>query len=360
MKLLKTYEVSEDIFDNILKTMATRVEVVDDLTPYMYGYQNKKRLIYNQRNTDERLILQEYLFADFANIPLDVEVSSWKQIIIKKSKEKDTWQESISGTKAYNYIMKVLLKHYSETEISNILFSYTDTKTEVDKQIHIDFSGFEDKIYQIDNCYKYDINGAHQAALIEIFPKAEKEILKLYLKRKEKPIYKSYMNFFVGMLKKKGFEGAYWYIVHRTSKILKEAMDKLCPNDSLDSQIIYANTDGFIVKDPVMTLENSKELGNFKEEYHGTVYVYENRTVDSSPYICYETNTATEKEHKGNCRLKVRKDINLKEGIIAKYNITNRTVLDKNGNILLKPDGKKIIISEVNNCRTEKREIIKW
>lgn len=352
MKLLKTFEVSEEIFDTILKTMATRVEIVEDLSPYIYGYTNKKRLVYNIKNAEERLILQEYLFADFANIPLDKEVSSWKQIIIKKSIDKTTWQESVSGIKAYNYIIKLLSKYYSETEIFNILSSYTDVKTEENKQIHIDFSTFEDSIYEIDNCYKYDINGAHQAALIEIFPKAKSEILQLYNKRKEKPIYKSYINFFVGMLKKRGFDGAYWYIVHRTSKILKEAMEKLCPDSSLDAQIIYANTDGFIVKDPVMTLENSKELGNFKEEYHGTVYVYRNNNTDSSPYICYETNTDTAKEHKGNCRLAVRKDISLKDGIIAKYNISNKVLNDM--------QGKKMVVSELTNCRTETREIIKW
>lgn len=342
---LKTINTTEDIFNDILATMASRIITVSDLSLYYCGYQNKKRILYNGKDT---LIIQEYLFAEFANLPLDAAVSSWKQVVVRMSKTSSVWEDSVTGPRAYHYIMKVIGKKYSDSEIKAILNSYTDIKTEEDKQVHIDVA-VADYIQLYPNCYKYDINGAHQDALVEMFPKAKNELVDIYNKRKVKPIYKQYMNFAVGQLKKYGYEGAYWWIVHRTSKLLKTAISACCPDDNLDCQIIYANTDGFIVSNPSKTLEHSTELGLFKEEYKGPVYAYSHRgSKEETSYNVYQFGNET----KGNVRLKVRDKIDLKNGITVSYKLRKDAQIDFDGNII-RPEivtNEKIITKEIKIC----------
>lgn len=342
---LKTINTTEDIFNEILAVMASRIITVNDLSFYYCGYQNKKKILYNGKDT---LIIQEYLFAEFANLPLDAAVSSWKQIVVRKSKTDSVWEDSVTGPRAYHYIMKLIGKHYSSIEIAKILNSYTDTKTEEDKQVHIDVP-VADYIQLYPNCYKYDINGAHQDALVEMFPKAKEELLEIYNKRKEKPIYKQYMNFAVGQLKKYGYEGAYWWIVHRTSKLLKRAITETCPDDNFDCQIIYANTDGFIVSNPSKTLEHSTSLGQFKEEYRGPVYAYSHRgTKEETSYTVYQFGD----EIKGNIRHKVRPMIDLSQGIAVSYKLRHEVMTDFDGNVI-KPEvitNEKTIIKEIKIC----------
>lgn len=339
---LKVINTNEEVFNNILETMASRIITVYDISLYFCGYKDKKRIFYDGKDT---LIIQEYLFAEFANLPLSAVVSSWKQIVVRKSKTTDAWEDSITGPRAYFYIMKILKKHYTESEIKTILNSYTDTKTEEDKQVHITVEK-QDYIQCYENCIKYDINGAHQDALVEMFPKAIKELKEIYDKRKVKSIYKQYMNLAVGQMKRLGYEGAYWWIVHRTSKMLKEAINKVCPDDiEKDCKIIYANTDGFIVSNPDKLLEASKELGKFKLEAQGPVYVYTHSgDKDTTSYIVYqyevEKDGFIETETKGNIRLAVRNKIDLKNGKAVSYKIRKETFINDLGE---KMNGPEII-----------------
>ena len=353
---LKTINTREDIFNNIINTMASRVVTVSDISNYFTGYQNKKRILYDGNDT---LIIQEYLFAYFADIPMDKDVSDWKQIVVRKSKTESAWEDSITGPRAYNYLMKLLSKHYSKTEIHNILSSYTDIKEETN-QIHINIKT-KGAIECYPNCYKYDINGAHQDALIEMFPRAKEDILDIYNKRHIKKVYKAYMNYSVGMFKKKGYEGAYWWIVHRTSKLLENAIKLTCPDDNLDCQIIYANTDGFIVSNPDKTLKHSTELGLFKEEAKGPVWVYTHiGSKEETSYQVYQYFVPDKEnpgqvvlETKGDIRIDVRDKINLSEGKTVSYKLKKIEQVDFDGNIIrpeiitnLKDVHKEIIICE--------------
>ena len=340
---LKVINTNEEVFNNILDTMASRIITVSNINLYFYGYKDKKRIFYNGQDT---LIIQEYLFAEFANLPISAAVSSWKQIVVRKSKTTDVWEDTITGPRAYFYIRKILKKYYTEKEIEDILNSYTDVRTEEDKQVHITVD-YADYIQCYKNCVKYDINGAHQDALVEMFPRAIDDLKDIYNKRKLKRVYKDYMNLAVGQMKHIGYEGAYWWIVHRTSKMLKEAIATVCPDDiEKDCKIIYANTDGFIVSAPDKLLEASKELGKFKQEAKGPVYVYTHKgNKNETSYIVYQYEVekddgTIETETKGNIRLAVRDKIDLKNGKTVSYKIRKEHFINELGE---KANGPEII-----------------
>lgn len=349
---LKVINTNEEVFNNILDTMASRIITVSNINLYFFGYKEKQRIFYNGQDT---LIIQEYLFAEFANLPLSASVSSWKQIVVRKSKTTDVWEDTITGPRAYFYIMKILKKYYTDREIKDILNSYTDVKTEEDKQVHITVDS-ADYIQCYENCVKYDINGAHQDALVEMFPRAVDDLKDIYNKRKIKRVYKDYMNLAVGQMKHVGYEGAYWWIVHRTSKMLKDAIATVCPDDiEKDCKIIYANTDGFIVSAPDQLLEASQELGKFKQEAKGPVYVYTHRgNKNETSYTVYqyevEKNGVIETETKGNVRLAVRDKIDLKNGNAVSYKIRKEQFINELGE---KMNGPEII----ENLQEIKREV---
>ena len=346
---LKIINTNEEVFNDILDTMASRIITVNNINLYFFGYKDKQRIFYDGKET---LIIQEYLFAEFAKLPLSAAVSSWKQIVVRKSKTTDVWEDSVTGPRAYYYIMKILKKYYTEKEIKEILNSYIDVRTEEDKQVHITVDT-ADYIQCYENCVKYDINGAHQDALVEMFPKAANDLKDIYYKRKVKQIYKQYMNLAVGQMKKNGYEGAYWWIVHRTSKMLKKAMSEVCPDDiSKDCKIIYANTDGFIVSCPDKLLEHSKDLGKFKQEAKGPVYIYTHKgNKDETAYTVYqyevEKDGIIEIETKGNVRLAVRNKIDLKNGKTISYKIKKESFINDLGE---KVNGPELIenLKEIN------------
>lgn len=341
---LKCIEVSEALFDEILTKMASRVEYVENFNDFVHGYKNKKII----KTNGQSLIIQEYLFAHFANIPMDQEVSDWKQVKVRKSDAlcgtTTTFEESIDGPRAYNYMMRLLHKHYTDDEIQE-RFSLFEADYDYNlKQFHYEYPSAHDIVLAHDNCIKYDINGAHQWALIEIFPKAEEDIRDIYRLRKTNPKYKKYINFFVGMFCKKEHRRTYNWIIQKITKKLFKAYD-YCQGD-----LVYANTDGIMLKNCKRRLTHSTELGEFKLEYEGTVYTHQDTN-----WWCYELdNPADAKDKiKGSVRYQVRHLIDLKNGIVPKYTINREYLgLDEKGNKTYKPD-------EIVNIRTEKVNVCK-
>jgi hypothetical protein len=139
-------------------------------------------------------------------------------------------------------------------------------------------------------------------------------------------------------MKHLGYEGAYWWIVHRTTKMLKKAIEEVCPDDiEKDCKIIYANTDGFIVSCPDKFLEHSKDLGKFKKEAQGPVYVYTHRgNKNETSYIVYQYEVekedgTIETETKGDIRLAVRDKIDLKNGKTVSYKIRKNYFINELG-----------------------------
>lgn len=330
-KLIPTYEVRADIFDKILIDYSPRVRITDNLKQYVYGYKNKK-IIYT--DGDEYLICLEYILDGYTNcceLP-----TSWKQCRLRRVENAQTIvQKTITGTYAWNYLKKILTKYYSEEEIENILCSHEAEYSEDYKQFHYNISLERDQLIHIPDCVKYDINGAHCAAVVELFPNAANEFLKLYSKRKEKPIYKQIFNYAVGRLCKIGHRKTYNWIVQRTTKTLYKTMDKV------RGSLIYANTDGFLVQDPENKLTTSTNLNDFKLEYSGDVWVYR-----SNNYILYQCG----KDSKvGSCRNEVRDRIDLSVGQVVDYK-TNRICIgeDEKGHKRFRYELTDIVERKVN------------
>ena len=304
MIVLKSLEVNESIFFKILDMFKANVIKTDDLRPYLCGYKNKNIIYYNDK---DQLICREMLLDFILN--KDLGSTYWKQVrLIKSTNTVFEIENSINGTHAWNYIIKLLKKYYTWEEINNLLKKYTAEYDENLKQYHFYWPVVDTKSVQvIDNTYKFDINGAHLDALCEIFPKAKNDFVKMYQKRKKNPSMKKYPNFFVGMLAhKEEYRTTYNWIVQRTTKMLKKAMKET------GGMLVYANTDGFVVKDPTNIMTTNKNLGDFKLEFNGITYIYTDKN-----YILYQFDD----ELKGSCLEEVRKDIDLATGKIVHYDI---------------------------------------
>lgn len=300
MKQLKCYDVSEEVFNDILYNHEAVVEICD-LQDYIYGYKPKNIIKYNGKDT---LICREYLLSCY---PEMMDCTNWKQIRVhKKENATAPISASISGTQAYKYMYhNVFRKEYKAEEIEEILSSHEADEADIYHKNPTEWMD-ENTIYEIDMCEYYDINSAYCDALCELFPKCKDKLNSMYEQRKTKPENKQYFNYFCGYLcrDKIGHRKTFNWITHRTKNILMKAMDKT------GGDILYANTDGFIVTNPINKLKTSKALGDFKNEYSGTIYFY----MESNYYVMQYGN-----EIKGSALCTVRKDIDLSKGDVVHY-----------------------------------------
>lgn len=301
MKLLSSYELSEEDFNSILYNYECNVEVCD-LKEFMYGYKNKNRIKYNGKDT---LICKEYILSQWMNEELRRDCSDWKQVVVRKVANADMHLEkSISGKEAWRYMYnEVFRKEYSEEEIDNILRSHEEEESNI---YHYTPQNWLETgvIEKVENCEYYDINSAYCSALVELFPKCKEVLNKMYKDRKHKPVNKKYFNYFCGKLCPKGYRKTFNWITHRTRNKLIEMIDYT------GGDVIYANTDGFIVTNPKNRLYDSKELGEFKNEYSGTVYLYK----DTNYFIMQYGDKI-----KGSALCEVRNDIDLANGDVVHY-----------------------------------------
>lgn len=339
MKQLMTYQVSRDLFDKILTDLQAYIEKVDDIHEYFFGYKycpNPKKpkwhIVYGERNNVRQMIILERVYAQYDKSIISTE---WKQVRLECANNENVPQNSknkdINPIYCWNYVMKIIKKHYNEEEINSCFNAHIAQYNDELRQVHYNYKARVTRlIYELKDCYYYDINGAHCDALTEIFPKCREDFNKLYLRRKTKgnEWIKSLFNYFVGNLCNKGHRDTYNWIVQRTTKLLFEAINKC------KGELIYANTDGFIVKCPQNLINYSKELGDFKLEYQGTVYVYSDIN-----YILYQMGD----DMKGTCRNVVRDRIDLREGKVVHYSIKRIPVYLKSGKVTYTEEVTNII-----------------
>ena len=311
---LKRVDVSEDLFNDVLVKYKEFVEIIPKrsehgepcLEDYFKGYDNAKIIYYDG---EEYLICLEYRLTPSAD-------TDWKQVIVRKDLglKPGTIVPAITGKTAWVRFNKMLSKYYTAAEIKDCLKSHKAKQNIELMQVHYDINTLDPmKVYRFSNVYKYDINGAHNEALCEIFPKAADEIRKMYEERKQKPINKSVVNYYCGMLMRSGYPGTYYWIIQRTTRKLLEAINYVTDNHSGNGRLIYANTDGFMIMNPDRKLKTSKELGDFKLEYKGDVYV-----VTTDNYLLYQTG----EEMFGRTLLEVRNKIDLRAGKFVTYDRT--------------------------------------
>ena len=299
----KHFDINDEIFNNILKDFEADIIKLDKLEDKSY-YEYRNNIIYIDDKNTKKILCQAYILNYYLDQPI---YTGWKQIILNQCEYANiTVEASVDGQHAWQYMMSILKKKYSLNEIQSILTSY-QTKEHYDKQYHYDWPIVSQNVQKLPLCVKYDINGAHTDALSEMFPRCKGEFLTIYKKRHDDIKYKKYPNFFVGMMKRKGYVGAYWYIVERTTKLLIEAINKV------GGQLVYANTDGFCVQNPEHLLNTSDKLGDFKLEFQGDAYVFVNET--RSPYILYQFGDKLV----GTCLTSVRQYIDLSNGNVVYY-----------------------------------------
>ena len=322
--LLPTRYVSSLIFNQMLQK--TRVKNVDNFEDYRYGIinENKRRIIIRDNENPDRIVcllqFEEFCYPKkyWSN------EGDWKQFIYQVNnaqaevlepfsynKKRNLNNISITGTYATNYLNKIIRKYYSEEEILN---NYEANSKEYNfdyAQQHYVVKDPETigKIRKYPNCYYYDINGAHTDALVELFPRCKDVFIDMYKRRKEHPEIKQIFNFFVGNLRH-SHEGTYNWIVQRTTKKLTEF------KDYIGGKAVYINTDGIVVQNPINTPANSTELGDFKLEYVGDVYLYSRSSP--SPYWIMQIG----KDLKGICPLEYRSMIDLPNGKVISYKCT--------------------------------------
>lgn len=304
-RTLKAYTVNDNTWTKIFEQWGDWIITVDDLSPYTQGYKEKNKIYFDG---DKTLVIRESCVLYSADISLKG-INSWKQCIVRKDDEqKLAVQNDIAGLQAYYREKELILKYYTEIEYEECLASHTAEYIENKAQVHLWLDIPQFSIETFRDCYKYDINGAHNEALCEIFPKAAKALKKQFDERKEKPNNKKYVNYYVGCLAKLGYRETYnWIVQHTTQKLLSAI-------DEVDGIILYANTDGFIVWDYKNILETSKELGDFKEEYHGDVRLYKDKN-----YIIFQYKDGDEVVTKGSCLCSVRDMIDLEKGTVVHY-----------------------------------------
>lgn len=299
---LAQYRVSAEIFNEILIENSNRI-IIANIEDYQYGYSNKKKVIYN--GNDELICREMY-------VDVKPKEATYRQIIVKKddSLDSEDYHKEMMGSTAWHRMLKILKKYYTEKELLEIFANNTH---EPCKPWHFNPPKLDDAVYKWSNCYKYDINSAYASAYINLFPKAYDDIMALYLGRHENPDNKKILNFFNGMLKRKGFAGTYYWVVNRTKEIMTKTLDEI------GGMKLYVNTDGFIVKNPAKLIKHSTELGEFKLEYSGDVYTY----VDKNYFIIQAG-----QELKGNCMCMVRDKFDLPNGKVVHYNKVRKVIKD--------------------------------
>lgn len=302
--LLKAYSVSEKIFDEILLA-GYDVRLItdkDEFYEYKFGYDEKTAIAYDGLKC---MIMLECILNEHS--PLDTKVTYWKQCIVYKNIDQvEGTEEEVNGATAYRHIRSIIREYYTDDEFKKRMSMFQAEYNEDLAQYHFLLLDRIGKISSYNNCYKWDINGAHNDALCEIFPKAAPVFTKMYEERKLNPANKKYINYFVGMTVPMGYRKTYNWIVQRTTKLLLDGIEYA------GGDLIYANTDGFIIQNPKNLLPHSTKLGDYKLEYEGTVWVYHDMN-----YQCYQLST---KEIKGSVLNSVRDMIDLPNNVVVHYN----------------------------------------
>lgn len=294
---LKRKLISEKLFNDILTNYSTDCEYVGDkIYTYFFGFKDKYKIYYNE----------EYIVANEVWIEPKAARNTWIQSVYRISKEtveNNIVDIDVSGTYATNYMNKILRKFYSKDEIEEILKQHEAEYDDNKIQLHYLPYTSKDAITCFSNCYEYDINGAYHSELIRLFPKAEHSLTKLYINRKLNSNYKKFVNYYIGNLCNTGHRNTFNYIVQHIRCFIEKIIEYLHGN------LIYANTDGFIIQSPCRFLENSKALGECKLEYKGNVFYFQ-----ADNYYVIKTNKI-----RGSISTLVRDLIDLEHNIVVSY-----------------------------------------
>lgn len=316
---LKVCKVNDEVFNKILIHSQLK-EKVNSLDAFSAGYKDENIVRY----TDRELIcpLNRLVLLDVLDQSYYEKSKYWYQVFVENGGP-DIKTPKFPGTTpwhACNYVNGLLGKYYTDQEKEEIYNSHVCAKA---SPLHKLTTVEKGKILRFDDCYYYDINGAYASELMALFPKCAKEFGYMFEHRHDNDDhYKNVINYFIGCMtqnEKKLKDGkatreihpeTRFYIVDQISKKLVEFARRLGITDI--SQLLYVNTDGLIAVSPQVVLPSSSSVGNFKLEYHGTIYTYAD---DHSAYMQF----ADTGEIKGNLPLSLRDRVDLTQNKVVSF-----------------------------------------
>ena len=343
MRQLKLITISEEIYDKILNSFPSQLQFEDNIYQYFYGSKDKNKIYFN----NDYIVIKEckfnYIYKLIFNKNFINNPTEWKQIKLKLDKTINDAVCLPDGNQCYIYINKMLKKYYTEEQIENILNSHEEDEDENLKQFHFTYAAMEGVVHKFTNCFKYDITKAHAFEIISLFPLAKDGLIKILKEAEnakkqgnlgEYQRFKNYVNLYVGALCRHGHRKTYNYIVHKVTR-------KIFTSYGLSGGILlYANTDSYTVCKPKSIINTSREIGDFKLEYHGDIYIYQ----DNNYWLMEYGN-----ELVGSCKKYVRDNIKLSEGQVVHYKINREYICtDLNNQKHYREEIKDICIEKVN------------
>ena len=308
--MLRRIRIDSITYNELLDLYSDYIEHCDDLKPYyLNGYKDDKKII---RANDEEMIIQGYRLN--GRYEKDV-IPGWMQVICvyDDSLEYRSTRKLIWSSQANKAVNTILDKYYTEEEKDALYARYAMIKKPQYLTRYLPHRFHDGKVHKFIGCKYYDINKAHTAALCEIFPKAEKDLIRLVKQDK------LYINIFVGDLCNNGHRDTYNWICQRTYDKINKYIDES------KGYLLYAKTDGFIVWCPNKELQTSDKLGDIKQICKdGIVYAYRHKEKDFK-YTLYQYDDIKDSiTKKGTAKLNIRKDIDLSIGQVVKAKLIDK------------------------------------
>lgn len=306
MKLLKQIKISRKVYVDIVSKWHNIIKWVDQKDNLYEHWKQDKRYIYAK---EEKAIV-----VSWALLPQVLDDGGKSVICVVNQDQVEDIISDFTPLYCKQLVSKQLHKKgLKDNAIEDRLNQFQVEEDKKLKQQH-KIEATENVITKWENCYYYDINKAHMDALIEIFPELKDWFINVAKKSKTDKRFKSIANYYVGLLGKEDgkFRKTYNWIVDRTSRILLKLVSEL---SVFSSEVIYANTDGFVISNPIATPASSSEIGKFKlETDEHTFYTYRHKSGNCKYFVMQYGDTI-----KGNLPLALRDKIDLRKSIVVDY-----------------------------------------
>ena len=306
MKLLKQIKISRKVYVDIVSKWHSIIKWLGKDDDLYENWKQDKRYIYAK---EEKAII-----VSWALLPQVLDDGGKSVICIVEQEQVEDIISDFSPLYCKQLIVKKL--HKAKLKNEDIDARLNQYQVEEDKKLiqQHKIEATENTITTWENCYYYDINKAHMDALIEIFHELKDWFMSVAEKSKVDKRFKSIANYYVGLLGKKDgkYRNTYNWIVDRTSKKLLKLVSEL---SVFKSEVIYANTDGFVISNPIVTPKSSSEIGEFKlETDEHTFYTYRHKSSNCKYFVMQYGDTI-----KGNLPLALRDKIDLRKGIVVDF-----------------------------------------
>lgn len=318
---LKRLSINEKAYRTILKKLDGCTEQVNDIRPYEKGYRDTLVVRY----TNNVIICDEF-WLEFCGILKNTKKRRWYQyycVYDPNVEQVELAKEEMSPVVACKMVNKVIHEKLTEEER---IARFTNPKNEEEKGyiLHEPLVVTDiGKIEIFEDCYYYDMNGAYAGELIKMFPECREKFEDMFMHRHDNNNrLKKVFNYYVGCLTQNDikrqaeidagrtprtiYPKTRNHIINNITRKVERYAVKLKPTKTL-----YINTDGLIVQTPKNVLPSQTDIGTFKIEHQGRIYVYRDKN-----YTIFQYGN----EIKGTLPQELRQYVDLREGRVVHYN----------------------------------------